>query len=213
VSTATHQGRKAIAVAGTAIALASAQEVQWLICIAPLVNKGFVFVGSSTVTGAGTTVGATDGYILAPGTSTPKMGPCDLAEVYIEGKAADCVYWMAGSGTSTAGITVIQPTASLLNATTVPAGWTPSAELGVATNIVKASAGILHCFLIETNGTANAVVQAYNHASSATNPITPSIVVPGGDRYGGSGPIDVACSNGIVIVVSGTNAVVTAYYS
>jgi len=213
MATAVHQGRKAIATAGIAVELASAQEVQWLVCTAPLVNKGFIFVGSSTVTGAGTTVGTADGYILAPGQFTPQMGPCDLAEVYIEGKEDDSVYWMAGSGTSTAGVTVVQATAANLNATVVPAGWTISGELGVATNVVKNSAGILHSFLIETNGTANAVVQAYNHASSATNPVTPSIVVAGGDLYGGAMGMDITCSVGITCIHSGTNAVVTAYYS
>lgn len=211
MATATHQGRKAIATTGTAIALASAQEVQWLICVAPLVNKGFIFVGSSTVTGAGSIVGATDGYILAPGTSTPKMGPCDLAEVYIEGKAADCVYWMAGSGTSTAGVTVVQATAANLNATVVPAGWTPTAELAVGTNIIKASAGILHGFLVEA-AAVDVTVQFYNDPDSADTPITPSIVVPAGDNYGGAMDADIICSAGITEVHSGAGGIVTAYY-
>lgn len=120
MATTMHQGRKAIATTGTAVALASAQEVTWLVCFAPFMNKGPIFVGSSTVTGAGSTTATTDGYVLMPGANTPPgIGPCDLAEVYIEGKAGDCVYWVAGSGTSTGGITVVQATAANLNATVV----------------------------------------------------------------------------------------------
>ena len=91
-------------------------------------------------------------------------------------------------------------------------GWSFSAELGVATNVVTTSPGTLHGFLIETDGTNNAVVQFYNHASAATNPMTPSIVVAGGDRYGGAFGMDAAFLNGCVCVVSGTGAVVTVYY-
>jgi len=90
--------------------------------------------------------------------------------------------------------------------------WLFSAEAGVATTAVKASAGEVHGVLIETDGTNTVTVQIYNHASTATNPITPSIVVPGGDRYGGVMGIDVNCSNGIVIVLSGTNGVAIVYY-
>lgn len=212
MATAVHQGRQAITTAGTAVALASAQEVQWLICFAPLMNKGPIFVGSSTVTGAGSTTATTDGYFLLPGTGTPKMGPCDLAEVYIEGKAADCVYWMGGSGTSTAGVTVVQATAADLAATVTPVSWSFSAEMGVGTTAVKASAGQLHGVLIETDGTNDVTVQFYNHASTATNPITPSIVVTGGDNYGGAIGLDAYCANGIVIVLSGTGGVATVYY-
>lgn len=91
-------------------------------------------------------------------------------------------------------------------------GWLISGEYGVATTVIKASAGILHGVLIETDGTNNVTVQLYNHASSATNPITPSIVVAGGDRYGGVMNIDADCSNGIVLVLSGTNGVATIFY-
>ena len=108
---------------------------------------------------------------------------------------------------------VRQATATELNATTIPAGWNISGEKGVATTAIKASAGVLHGVLIETNGTDNVTVQLYNHTSTATNPITPSIVVAGGDRYGGVMGIDAICSNGIVIVVAGTGAVATVFYS
>ena len=92
-------------------------------------------------------------------------------------------------------------------------GWTISGEKGVATTVIKATAGILHGFLIETDGTNNVTVQLYNHASTATNPITPSVVIAGGDRFGGALGIDAICSNGIVLVLSGTNGVATVFYS
>lgn len=91
-------------------------------------------------------------------------------------------------------------------------GWLISGEKEVATTAIKGSAGILHGFLVETDGTNNVTVQFYNHASSATNPITPSIVVAGGDRYGGAMGINADCSNGIVLVLSGTNGVATVFY-
>lgn len=92
-------------------------------------------------------------------------------------------------------------------------GWTPSAELAVGTNVVKASAGQLHGFLVETGGTNDITVQFYDHASTATTPITPSIVVAGGDNYGGAMGIDAVCSAGIVCVHSGAGGIVTAYYA
>ncbi len=108
---------------------------------------------------------------------------------------------------------VVQATAANLNATVTSAGWTPSAELAVGTNIVKASAGTLHGFLVETGGTNDITVQFYNHASTATTPITPSIVVVGGDNYGGAMDMDITCSVGIVCVHSGAGGIVTAYYA
>ncbi len=107
---------------------------------------------------------------------------------------------------------VVQPTAADLNATVTPAGWTPTGELAVGTNVVKASAGILHGFLVETGGTNDITVQFYNHTSTSTTPVTPSIVVPGTDRYGGATDLDITCSVGIVCIHSGTNGIVTAYY-
>ncbi len=197
-------------------ALGDALEVNWLL-VRSLKGAQMISIGAT-----GVAVGSD--YVLLGGESQ-LLPACNLAEVFAIGLSInDKLFYAYASGTSTGGITVVQGTAVNLQVepnqatpgdlqmTNTPAGWTPTAELGVATNVVKASAGILHSFLIETNGVNNAVVQAYNHASNATNPITPSIVVAGGDRYGGSGPIDVVCSNGIVIVVSGTNAVVTAYF-
>ena len=93
-----------------------------------------------------------------------------------------------------------------------PAGWTPSAELAVGTNVVKGSAGMLHGFLIETDGTNDVTVQFYNHTSTSTTPITPSIVVAGGDNYGGATDLDIICSVGIVCIHSGSGGLVTAYY-
>jgi len=96
--------------------------------------------------------------------------------------------------------------------TITPLGWSYSGEKGVATTVIKASAGMLHGVLIETNGTNNVTVQLYDHASTATNPITPAIVVAGGDLYGGLLGIDAICSNGIVLVLSGTGGVATVLY-
>jgi len=96
--TTIYNGRTAIATTGTAVKLkSSAQEVDWVVISAPLMNKGAIFLGNSNVTGAGSTVAATDGYMLMPGKEV-KLGACDLAEVYIEGKATDCVYYIAASG-------------------------------------------------------------------------------------------------------------------
>lgn len=110
------------------------------------------------------------------------------------------------------GITVVQPTAASLNATVTPVSWSFSVEMGVGTNVVKASAGQLHGVLIETDGTNDVTVQLFNHASTATNPMTPAIVVPGTDRYGGIIGIDCAFTNGCVIVLSGTGGVATVYH-
>lgn len=55
--------------------------------------------------------------LLKPGRVTPNLGPCDLAEVYINGHAPDGVYYYASYGTSTSGITVVQPTQTNLKAT------------------------------------------------------------------------------------------------
>jgi len=211
MATTVTQARKAITNTGTAVALASAQEVLSLIIRAEGGNKNVIHIGSSTVTTADLT---TRGVYLKPGELCPvDFGPCDLAEIYINGDTLDAVTYYAVYGTTTSGTTVVQATAANLNATVTSAGWTPSAELGVGTNIVKASAGILHGFLVETGGTNDITVQFYNHASTATTPITPSIVVAGGDNYGGALPIDVICSVGIVCVISGTNGIVTAYYA
>ena len=97
MATVMHQGRKVIAVSGTAVALASVQELNFLCIKAPKMNKQIIFIGSSTVTGWGTTVATTDGYMLNPGEQV-KLSACDLADVFIEGFATDCVYWTGGSG-------------------------------------------------------------------------------------------------------------------
>jgi len=144
---------------------------------------------------------------------------------------------MAGSGTSTAGLTVVQATAANLNATVVqgtasnlqvepnqataadlnatvtPVSWLFSVEMAVGTTVVKSSAGQLHGVLIETNKTTDVNVQLFNYATaSATNPMTPNMCVAGGDNLGGAMGIDCAFSLGCVIVISGTGGVVTVYY-
>lgn len=97
-ATTVYNARVPIVAAGTAVKLKSAaQEVDWVAISAPFMNKGAIFLGASTVTGAGSTVATTDGYMLMPGENV-KLGSLDLAEIYIEGKAADCVYWIASGG-------------------------------------------------------------------------------------------------------------------
>lgn len=93
-----------------------------------------------------------------------------------------------------------------------PVGWSYSGEKGVATSVIKASAGQLHGVLVKTDGINDVTIQLYDHASTATNPITPAIVVPGTDRYGSIMDIDATCSNGIVLVLSGTGGVATVVY-
>ena len=91
-------------------------------------------------------------------------------------------------------------------------GWAFSSEMAVGTTVVKASAGQLHGVLIETDGTNDVLVQMFNHASTATNPMTSVIKVAGSDNYGGAIGMDNAFSLGCVIVLSGTNGVATVYY-
>lgn len=188
-ATTPYQARVAITTTGTAVALGSAQEMDWIVIVADIGNLRPIVIGSSTVTRS---EAATDGYRLRSG-ETVTLGPSDRAEIYINGLALDSVYYVAATGSSSV-------------------GWLFSVEMGVATTVVKASAGQLHGVLIETNGTNNVIVQFYNHASTATNPMTPSIVVAGGDRYGGAMNINCAFSLGCVIVLSGTGGVATVYY-
>jgi len=210
MATAIDNARVSITATNTAQALASAQEVAWVLLWAPFSNEQVIRVGKSTVTN---TNAATEGLPIIPGAPPKMLLSCDLADLYVIGYIGDKIYYLSDSGTSTSGTTVVQATAANLNATVTSAGWTPSAELGVGTNVVKASAGILHGFLVEASGANNVTVQFYNHASTATTPITPSIVVAAGDKYGGAMDIDAICSVGIVCVHSGTNGIVTAYYA
>ena len=94
MATVMHQAKTAIAATGTAVALASAQEVKWVILYAPVSNELPIKVGSSTVTD---TEATTDGYVLRQGKDV-KLSTCDLADVFINGYIGDCVYWMASSG-------------------------------------------------------------------------------------------------------------------
>ena len=96
--TTVYNARVPIVTAGTAVKLrSSAKEVDWVVISAPLMNKGAIFLGDSNVTGAGSTPGTADGYMLMPGENV-RLGSLDLAEIFIEGKTADCVYWIASSG-------------------------------------------------------------------------------------------------------------------
>jgi hypothetical protein len=95
MATSVHQGRKAISTTDTAVALASAQEVNWLIVWAPASNKQILKIGSSTVTDTGA---ATDGVGIVPGAiPLPVPGAADLGDIYINGTAGDEIYYFAGS--------------------------------------------------------------------------------------------------------------------
>ncbi len=107
---------------------------------------------------------------------------------------------------------VVQGTAANLNATVTPVSWLFSVEMAVGTTVIKAAPGQLHGVLIETDGTNDVYVQLFNHASNATNPMTPNIHIAGADNYGGALGIDCAFALGCVIVLSGTNGVATVYY-
>ena len=97
MATVMHQGRVVIAVAGTAVALGTTQEVNWIELRAFKDNQGVIKVGSSTVSCDGS---ATDGRSLWPG-EPMKVDACDLAAFFINGLVVgDGVEWCASSGTA-----------------------------------------------------------------------------------------------------------------
>lgn len=201
---ATTFGSGELTLALTEQALGDALEVNWLIV------RTFKGADLCSVGETGVEVGS-DFPLL--GGESKLFGPCNLEEVFAIGSnTRDRLFFAYGSGISTGGLTVVQPTAEDLLMTNTPAGWTPSVELAVGTNVVKASPGILHGFLVETGGTNDITVQFYNHASTATTPITPSFVVAGEDNRDGAMNIDAICSVGIVCVHSGVGGIVTAYF-
>lgn len=93
MATSIHQGRVAIVTTGTAVALGSAQEVNWLVVKAEEHNSRPLVVGSSTVTRSEAT---TDGPRLEAG-KTMKLDGCDLADVYVNGVAGDSVFYVGAS--------------------------------------------------------------------------------------------------------------------
>jgi len=111
------------------------------------------------------------------------------------------------SGTSE----VIQSNPAELQATTVPCSWLSSGEKNTDA-VIKASGGQLHGIIIKTDGTNDVTAQLYDDPDSASTPITPAIKVAGGDNYGGIMGIDVTCSNGIYLTLSGDNSVAIVYY-
>lgn len=100
MATSVHNARVAIGALtpGTAVKLLAtgSQEVNWVCISAPFMNKGVIFIGNSSVSGYGSTTADTDGYMLMPGKEV-RLGGCDLADVYIDGKGSDCVYYVAAS--------------------------------------------------------------------------------------------------------------------
>tara|TARA_Y100000310_G_scaffold292578_1_gene321449 strand:+ start:12591 stop:12872 length:282 start_codon:yes stop_codon:yes gene_type:complete len=90
-----HHEWQEVATTGTAVALAGAQEVNWLAIYAPHSNEFPIHVGKSTVTATGAT---TDGIPLIPGAWPPlKVDGADLADVFINGHATDGVFYAAAS--------------------------------------------------------------------------------------------------------------------
>ena len=89
----TYQGRVEIAVDGTAIALGGQLDLVWLLVQAEFSNKEPVAVGSSTVTLNGS---VTDGpkVIYAKHWNAPPFGPCNLADIFINGKKGDAVTYI-----------------------------------------------------------------------------------------------------------------------
>lgn len=78
--------------------------------------------------------------------------------------------------------------------------------------VVKASAGVLRGLMVYTNGTNNATITIYDHASQATGKILAQIVVVAADLCGGVINLDVEAENGLVMGLSGTGCSAIAYY-
>jgi len=95
MATAMHNGRVTIAATGTAEALASIQEVDWVKVWCPISNEQVIKVGESTVTD---TDAATEGLPIIPGAPPELFLSCDLADFYVVGLAGDKIYYVAGSG-------------------------------------------------------------------------------------------------------------------
>ncbi|KKL24811.1 hypothetical protein LCGC14_2411600 [marine sediment metagenome] len=104
------------------------------------------------------------------------------------------------------------PAMATQDATVTPAGWTNSGEKASGTTVIKASGGMLHGILIETDGSNTVTYQLYDDSTSASNPVTPALKVAGGDDSGGFLGLDVNCSAGIVLVLSGVSGVGTVTY-
>ena len=95
MATAMHNGRLTISTTGTAEALASAQEVDWVKVWCPLDNEQVIKVGQSTVTDTDAT---TEGLPIIQGAKPELFLSCDLGDLYVVGFATDMIYYVASSG-------------------------------------------------------------------------------------------------------------------
>jgi len=95
MATAMYNGRVAIATTNTAEALASAQEVDWVVLWCPTSNEQVIRIGKSTVTNTDAT---TEGLPIIQGAPPILLKSCDLAELYVVGFASDKIYYVASSG-------------------------------------------------------------------------------------------------------------------
>lgn len=87
-------GQKAIAVAGTAVAIGSGALVNGVVVKASITNTSKVFVGPANVNT--TDSGTGTGYPLSPGEAV-SFGVANLSQVYLNGTAAGQYISYAGS--------------------------------------------------------------------------------------------------------------------
>lgn len=94
---AIYNGTAVIETTGNRVQLRStSNQVSWFNVVASPINLHYLKVGSNGVTDSDTA--ATDGYSLGPGKSV-RLGACKTDQVYINGKAGDRVYFVAGYAT------------------------------------------------------------------------------------------------------------------
>ena len=82
------------------------------------------------------------------------------------------------------------------------------------TNVIKSSAGYFLGVCVYVDGTNDAVVEVYDHASAASgDPIFKARVDGGVGGFPPNPPLPVFCENGIVLKLTGTNAEAIVFYS
>lgn len=91
-------------------------------------------------------------------------------------------------------------------------GWKSSGEK-TASATIKTSAGVLHGIFIETDGTNDVTAQLSDDTDgSSGTKLTPAIVVPASDRYGGVFGMNTAFSTACRLTLSGTGVEVAIVY-
>lgn len=95
MATVLYNARVSITTTGTRQALASAQEVDWVLLWAPRSNEQAIRIGSATVTNTNAT---TEGLPIIPGAPPIRLASCDLGDINIIGFATDKIYYVADSG-------------------------------------------------------------------------------------------------------------------